>query len=327
MGDWEKIYKYIRLKGLSLVRLWREIPFVYRILMLAVISLAIYVLILLHVPVSVKSLSVGLCVFVLVGMYVCSFSFSEKIVLKSLGIKLFPLFMIRCFLLSIPFFILNVHIGLVTVSLGLVCVYFLSKVNFRSGKSLPSVYKKTSYQWLSAYRSEGVWVLIAGFLFFAVALYHKNENMSCVALGWLMCVPCFISYYAKMPEAQIWLISYRSASFLLRCKLIEMLINALLPALICIPAVMIFMPAYILLFIKLLFVFLFVDLLLLYSCYLCYPSIIMSFLCCFLFVMIWSVVTLMHPVVSACISAPFLLLLHIIVIQNLKSIRYVEPAS
>ncbi|MDR2915771.1 MAG: hypothetical protein LBV74_13205 [Tannerella sp.] len=327
MEDWEKIYKYIRLKSLSLVRLWREIPFVYQVVMLAVISLAIYALIQFRVPVSVKSLSVGLCVFVLAGVPICSFSFPEKILLKSLGLKLFPLFMIRCFLLSVPFFILNVYFGLVMVTVGLICVYFLSKVNFRSGKGFPSFYKKTSYQWLSGYRTGGVWALISGFLFFAVALYHKNENMSCVAFGWLMCVPCFVSYYTKMLDARIWLVNYRSASFLLRCKLIELLVNALLPALICLPALMIFMPAYILLFIRLLFVFLFIDMLFLYSYYLCYPSMIMSGLCCILLVMIWSVITWMHPVISVYMSAPLLLLLHILTIQNLKSIRHAELTS
>lgn len=321
-----RISEYMVIKGLSFVRMLREIPFIYQLVLTAVVGLSAYALVQIQLNINLTHIIIALGIFILADVYVCSFSFSEKILLKTLKIKMFPVFLIKSLLLGIPFFLLDISVGLITLIVGTPCGYLLSGVSVREGKSHPVFYKKSAYQWLSAFRKEGLWFLIAGFLCFGIALFHGNKNMLCAAFACLMCVPCFISYY-RMPDRRIWLVNYRNASFLIRSKLTELFINALLPALICLPLIAIWQPVYILFFAKLLLLFLFVDILCLYCYYLGYPSEVMSMLCSILIIVVWSVLMFMHPLLSLIISPLLLLLLHIVTIQNLKSILYVTPAS
>ena len=320
----EKVCKYIRIKITSLIRLFGDIPFVYKLIIVALLCFAVYALIIAPVDFTIESVTVCLCVFALTSVKFCSFSFSEKVLLKTLDIKILPLFFIRLVLLTIPFFLLNPYIGMIMISAGSMCAYFLSKVEIdgRKAKAFPSFYRKTSYQWLSSFRKGGLWVLSAGFLLFAIALYVGNNDMLYVAFGWLMCVPCAIA----LSDVRAWLVNYKNVSFLLRCKLLELFFNASLPALVCLPLVAVFIPAALILFIKLFAAFLFIDLLMFYSCYLCYPSILMPIVCLVFLISTWSAMMLMHPEITVIVSAPALLLLHILTIQNLKSILYVTPA-
>ena len=317
----ENIFKYIRIKGLSSIRLFHEIPFVYKLVMAIIVSLAVFVLLSLDLQVTVKNTSVCLCVFVLLGVSLCSFSFSEKMLLKTLGIKIFPVLFIRLLLLSIPFFLLNVYIGLIVATAGSLCVILLQDVNIRKGKRLPSFYRQTSYQWLSSFRRGGLWLLGVGFLFFVIALYQGNENMACAAFGWLMCVPCIMSYFNTM-DSCFWLTNYKSVHFLFKSKLLELLINTLLPALVCLPLVAIFMPVQLFLFVRLTAAFIFFDLLIFYCLYLNYPSLFMAIINIFIVVSVCIVVVFMHPSLSVYISAPLLLVLHVLAVQNLKSEFY-----
>lgn len=321
-----QVFKYMMIKGLSFVRMLREIPFIYQLILAAVTGLSIYVLVQIQLNLNLTNVMIALGVFILTGVYVCSFSFSEKILLKTLKIKMFPVFLIKSLLLSIPFFLLDISVGLITLLIGAPCGYLLSGVSVRKGKSYPVFYKKSAYQWLSAFRKEGLWVLVIGFLCFGIALFHGNKNMLCAAFACLMCVPCFISYY-RMPDSRIWLVNYRNTSFLIRSKLTELFMNALLPALVCLPLIAIWQPVYMLFFAKLLLLFLFVDILCLYCYYLAYPSEVMSVLCSILIIVVWSVLMFMHPLLSLITSPLLLLLLHVVTIQNLKSILYVTPES
>ena len=320
----EKICKYLRVKITSLIRLFGDIPFVYKLIMMALLCFAVYALIIAPVDFTIESIAICLCVFALTSVKFCSFSFSEKVLLKTLDIKILPLFFIRLVLLSIPFFLLNPYIGLVMISAGSMCAYFLSKVDIdgHKAKAFPSFYRKASYQWLSAFRRGGLWMLTVGFLLFVIALYVGNNNMLYAVFGWLMCVPFAIA----LSDVRAWLVNYKGVSFLLRRKLVELLFNASLPALICLPLVAIFMSAALILFVKLFIAFLFVDLMMFYGYYMCYPSPIKTFFCSVFLISTWSVMMLMHPVVTVTLSAPVLLLLHLLTIQNLKSILYVKPA-
>ena len=323
----ENIYKYIRIKALSSIRLFHEIPYVYMFVMTLIVCFAGYILlslVSLDLQVTVKSAVICLCIFVLPGMSLCTFSFSEKVLLKTLGIKIVPLLLIRLLLLSIPFFILNVFIGLIVTTVGSLCVILLQEINVRNSKwRLPVFYRQSSYQWLSSFRRGGLWMLIAGFLLFVIALYHGNENMACAAFGWLLCVPCFMSYFG-VPDSRLWLANYRSIGFLLKSKLVELLINATLPALVCLPLAAIFLPVYLPMFMRLSVVFLFVDLLFFYCTYLCYPSKIMPFICSSIIISVSLVLIVMHPFMSMSLPVPLLFVLHILYIQNLKSVLYVS---
>ena len=320
-----KISKYFRIKITSLIRLFGDIPFVYKLIVMALLCFAVYALISVQVDITIENVAVCMCVFALTSVKFCSFSFSEKVLLKTLDINILPLFFIRLVLLSIPFFLLNPYIGLVMITAGSVCAYFLSKVvaDSRKAKVFRSFYRKTSYQWLSSFRSGGLWIQVAGFLFFVIGLFHGNENMACAAFGWLMCVPCFMSYFG-VPESRFWLVNYRSVRFLLRSKLVEMFINAVLPALVCLPLAAIFMPAHLYVFMRFSAAFLFVDLLLFYCTYLCYPSKIMPFICSFIIITLSFVVIMMHPVMWMYLYVPLLLVLHVLSVQNLKSVLYVN---
>ena len=322
----KNICKYIRIKGFSYFRLLCEIQFVYKFIMTIIVGLAVFMLLSVELQVTAKSVVVSLCVFVFQGMSLCAFSFPEKMLLKTLGIKINTLLFIRLLLLSIPFFLLNVFIGLIIATIGSLFVISLQGISFRKSKRLPAFYMQTSYQWLSSFRRGGLWIQSAGFLLFAIALFQGNENMLNVAFGWLMCAPCFMSYCFNIPDSRFWLVSYRSVGFLLKSKLVELLLNTSLPALICLPLVAIFMPAALILFLKLFAAFLFIDLLIFYSYYLCYPSILMPFICLVFLISTWSAMMLMHPEITVIVSAPALLLLHILTIQNLKSILYATPA-
>jgi len=323
----KNICRYIKIKGLSSLRLFYEIPFVYKLVMTLVVGLTGYIflsLVSLDLQFTAKSAIVCLCIFVLLGIYLCAFSFSEKVLLKTLGIKIIPLLFIRLLLLSIPFFILNVHIGLIVATAGSLCVMSLQEVNVGKSKwRVPAFYRQSSYQWLSSFRRGGLWILIVGFMFFAIALYQSNENMASVAFGWLICVPCFMSYFG-VPDSRFWLANYGSVGFLLKSKLVELFINAMLPALVCLPLAAIFLPVYLPMFMRISVAFLFVDLLFFYCTYLCYPSKIMPFICSFIIITLSLVLIVMHPVLSIFLSVPLLSVLHIISVQNLKSVLYVN---
>ena len=321
----EKTCKYLRIKTTSLIRLFGDIPFVYKFILVALLCFVVYALISVQVDFTIESVAVCMCVFALTSFKLCSFSFSEKVLLKTIGIKILSLFFIRLVLLSIPFFLLNPYIGLVMITAGSVCTYFLSKVvaDSRKAKVFRSFYRKTSYQWLSSFRSGGLWIQVVGFLLFAIALYHGNENMACVAFGWLMCVPCFMSYFG-VPESRFWLVNYKNVRFLLKSKMVELLINAVFPALVCLPLAAIFLPAHLPMFMRLSVSFLFVDLLLFYCIYLCYPSKIMPFICSFIIISLWMIIIVMHPFMWIYLSIPLLLVLHVLSVQNLKSVLYVN---
>ena len=321
-----RLFKYITIKGLSCFRLFRDIPFIYKALLVVIIGLTIYVLAEAQIMASITNVMVCLCVFVLVGIKLCSLPFSETILLKTLELKVLPFLFIKCLLLSIPFFVLNIYIGLVMITIGSICVYLLSGINIRNAKAFPSLYRKTSYQWLSSFRREGLWVLLVGFILFVIALYNDNSNMLRAVFGWLMCVPCFVSYY-NTPDTQAWLVNYKGVSFLLRSKLVELLFNASLPTLICLPLVAVFIPADTFLFVKLFVAFHFVNLIMFYSNYLCYPAKLMSIFCSFILILLGLVIMFMHPEIAIAASVPVLLLLHILTIQNLKSVLYVAPTS
>ena len=315
------ICKYIRIKWLSSVRLFFEIPFIYKLVMAVFAGLGGFLLLSLDLQINAKSMTVCICIFVLLGVSICSFSFREKILLKTIGVKIFAALFIRLLLLSIPFFLLDIYIGLIAGTAGSLCVILLQGVNIRKSKRLPSFYRKTSYQWLSSFRRGGLWVLIIGFLLFAIALYHGNENMMSAAFGWLMCVPCLMSYF-NIRDSRFWLANYNSVHYMLKSKLLELFVNASLPALICLFLVAIFMPVHLLLFVKLSTIFLFVDLLIFYCVYLNYPLFIMAFINIFIIISVLLVVVFMHPVLSIYISAPLLLVLHVLAVQNLKSEIY-----
>ena len=320
----ENTCKYIKIKGLSSIRLFYEIPFVYKLVMTLIVGFTGYVLLSLDLQFTVNSAIVCFCVFVLLGMSLCAFSFSEKVLLKTLGIKIYQVLLIRLLLLSIPFFFLDIYIGLIVATAGNLCVMLLQEVNVGKSKwRVPALYRQSSYQWLSSFRRGGLWIQTVGFLFFAMALYQGNENMASVAFGWLICVPCFMSYFG-VPDSRFWLANYGSVGFLLKSKLVELFINAMLPALVCLPLAAIFLPVYLPMFMRISVAFLFVDLLFFYCTYLCYPSKIMPFICSFIIITLSLVLIVMHPALSMFLSIPLLSVLHIISVQNLKSVLYVS---
>jgi len=321
-----KLYLYLRLRSVSFYRMLREIPFVYLFLLLGVAGIAVYGLMRVDVEATGRNVIISLCVFIMA----CSairIACSEKILLKSLNISLTMVSVVKYLLLSIPFFFLNLYIGLSAVAIAWVYAVIHSKITNRpSNKKMCVFYKKTSYQWLSSFRQEGVWILLIGLFCFGIALYHKNEQMLCVVFGLLLCLPSFMSYY-RMVDNKKWLMIYKNASFLMRGKLIELVVNTIMLATVCLLLVAIFAPEHIVLFALLTLTFLYVNILTFYCYYSHYPSMLMSSVCNICLLSISVVLVVINPVIAFFVINAFFCVSHILAIQNLKYTLYVIPEA
>lgn len=320
------LYLYLKLRGVSFYRMLRDVPFVYLFLLLGIAGIAVYRLMHIDVEATGRNVIISLCVFVM-GCRAIRMARSERVLLKSLNISLVMVAVVKYLLLSIPFFFLNVYIGLSAVATAWIYAVIQSKItNRHSHKTMPVFYKKTAYQWLLYFRQEGFWILLIGLLCFFIALYHKNEQMLCVVFGLLLCIPAFFSYY-RMVDNKKWLMIYKNASFLMRSKLIELVVNTLIPAVFCLLSVVVFMPEQIVLFFLLTLAFLYVNILTLYCYYLHYSSMLMSSVTNICLLSVSVAFVMISPVIAFCVISAFFVVAHILAIQNLKYTLYVVPET
>ena len=317
---------YFRLKGLSYYRILREFPLIYLFLIAASVCAAIYGLTQIHVAFSAPNTAICLIVFIAICQQFFRISHAEKILLKSLHINILTIYIVEYVMASLLFLLLNIPIGLITIAVGVIFAFIQSKEKTRTNKKIYAFYKNTSYQWLSSFRQEGVWISFVCFFFFVVALYHENDNMLKVAFGSLICIPCYFAYY-KIPDNKAWLRIYKSSAFLMRSKLIELIINTVVPTTVYLLTAIVFRPEDPLSFALLALSLLGVNMLFFYCYYVCYPSILMSLVCFICLLSACAVLAVIYPEIVVFASCLLFCILHIIAIQNINATLYVTPEA
>lgn len=316
---------YIRLKGRSLMRLFNELPFLIRLFFVAVFILFSMLLFQMRLDVTVENILLTSLVFVLAGIRLCRLKPAECVLLKVLQVPQMPLKLLKCILLSVPFFLLNRYAGLINLTMGTVFVAcFADRQIIR--KPFRSFYRPTAYQWNSMFRSGGIWILLIGLVLLLIALYHGNRNMAYFALGWVTTFPCFVAYYS-LKDPQVWLRTYKNVPFLLFCKLKELLANTLLT--VSLPLLIAFLwdGANGLSYLACAGFFCFCNLSVFYGYYVCYSGFVLAIIvtamllfAAILFFSLW------HFLAVAAIL-PICMCLHFLAVQNLKSTIYVIPES
>ncbi|MDR2919949.1 MAG: hypothetical protein LBV72_11370 [Tannerella sp.] len=312
---------YFRLKSKSYYRLWKEFPWVIRLLLLGGFLIITYILIISHLDASLINYTVVSCVYILLGLKLCRLNPSEAVLLKVLRIPQIQIRLIKCLLLSMPFFLLDIYAGLIALILGTGIVMLIADKR-PNRKAVRSFYKATSYQWLSMFRSEGCWLLLAGLIFLMVALFHGNRNMACFSLVWLFLIPCSAAYYNRQKDPKQWLRVYKNVSFLMRKKITEVLQNILILLVVCVPLVLIFDWSAYWLYTQLFLLLIMGNVVIFHVYYACYPGMLTAIVLTGIVIFILYLLYVLAPVFFIPAGLFLLVILHIISIQNLKSAIY-----
>ncbi|MDR2145036.1 MAG: hypothetical protein LBE91_01065 [Tannerella sp.] len=311
---------YLKIKGLSSLRLAREIPFVYILLILSGLIVGFLFMIKLPVNNSFSTVSISIILYALIGIRFFSIREKEFVLLKSLNISIYTVNFIRYALWAAVFFLLTVRIGLLALLLACILPLFDKTVKF-SNPTIPSFYKKSAYQWLSAFRQSILWIFIFGGLMVIISLFYSNLNMLYVAMGILICLPCFFSFYLTGDDGS-WLRVYKNTSKLLKIKLFELMIHSLIPAIVLFPFALFLSPFFPLLQMEIIFIT--VNILIFYSFYLGFPHVLSSYILNAFFV---SVSVFLWQIIAFYAIIPTVLLiciLHIILSYHLNGLLHVK---
>lgn len=312
---------YFHLKSKSNYRLWKEFPWIIRLLLMGGIFIIAYLLFISHIDISLINYAIALVVYLLLGLKLCRLNPSETVLLKVLKISQIQIRLIKCLLLGIPFFLLDIYTGLIVLTIGAGVVVLIADKRSNQ-KTLRVFYKATSYQWLSMFRSEGCWLLLAGLILLVIALFHGNRNMTYFTLGWLFLIPCIAAYYYRQKDPKQWLRVYKDASFLLRKKLTEVLQNTMILLVVCVPLVLIFDWSAYWLYTRLFLLLIMGNVLFFYGYYACYPGMLTAMIVTGIVIFILYLLYVIYPVLFIPAGLFLLVILHILSIQNLKSAIY-----
>lgn len=312
---------YLALSGKSYWRLFHEFPIMLRLLFLLMFCGLLYFFLKVELTRSFTNYVVIYFAFVWIARWVCRISTSERVLLSLLRIPVFRIKVVKCVLLSLPFFLLDIGVATMLLTLGVITVVLLPERMKRS-KVFPAFYAPASYQWIGMYRRSGLWVLSFGLLLLGIALWQQNTNMICFALGWIIVILCFIANYNIDPPE--FLVIYKNSRFLISKKLIELIFNVALPSVFLFTLVLAVDYTNVLLYLKFISFFMYIDLLLFYCRYICYPHV-MTALALFAFLVLLSAISLVsfpaQAVAGCCLLLPFL---HHLAVNNLKSLFYHE---
>lgn len=260
---------YIKLLGKSYRRLFREFPILLQGLFLLLLGGIFFFLAKTEFVGSFTNYALVFILFVLIARWLCRISVPESVLLSLLRISVFQIKAMKCILLSLPFFLLDLSVGALLLTVGTPVVTFLPEKTTRN-KALPSFYVPASYQWRGMYRQSGIWTLSAGFLLLLIGLWHHNTHMVCFFLGWIMLIPCFLTYYNADPPQ--FLSVYKNSRFLMRKKMCELLFNSAMPTVVALMLVLTLDFSNAVLYLKLAFLFIYIALLLFYGRYIGYPQ-------------------------------------------------------
>lgn len=309
---------YFKLLARSRGRLFMEFPWVLRLLFVFLFGGGVYLLANLPFSPSVRNFAIVFVAFFLLGQLFCRLSPQEKVLLTFLKIPVLWIRVIKCLFISVFFFLVDVWVGLLAAIPGTFAVAFYSGGTSRNVRIL-SFYVPASYQWLGMFRRSGIWVLSAGMLLLLIALWHRNTNMVCFCLGWIICLPAFLTYFGQ-PDVKKFMSVYTSSRLLLRMKIREFLLNSSIPLVLCVALIFLFDFANAGLYLRFILFFLYADLLLFYFSYICYPHILTALVSCAFFVYISAGFFFSYPLITVLAGCLFWVLLHWFAVINLKSI-------
>ena len=321
----KNLHLYIKLKILSYYRLYNEFPLFIRFLFLGILLLCGYILATSYLVLSLTHYLYCLVAFLVVGNWFCKLNAKEKILIQILNIPIRALFFIRCFLVSLPFIILNLTIGVSVFLTGSFFLYFFNQIKHECKFTIPTPYSLSSYQWISSWRAEGLWLYFTGIIFTLAGLYSRNENLICFSLIWITCLPCFLAYNTYT-DSRYFLIIYKSTSFILIRKTTELIYNILISLIIPVTLILIFK------FFSLLILYCIIgvtisSLFLLYSYYCCYPNRLQAIVIFGMTLIASGTILSEIPLAGIFCSLFLLCILYFIAYLNLKSIVYAEPTS
>lgn len=312
----KQLLLYIRLSGKSYWRLFREIPFLLQIVFLLILSGILYFLAETTFTGVITNYLVVFLLFVLMGRWCCRMSSSEKVLLSFLNIPIRLIHVLKCSLLSLPFFLLDGSVGFLLLTVGTAVVIW-SPERITQNRTLPGFYVSTSYQWLGMYRVSGIWILSLGMLFLLIALWHQNTNMSNFFLGWIITLPPFFAYYTTDPPK--FLRIYKNSRFLIGKKLRELIRNIAIPTLLSLALVLLIDFSNSGLYLKPALFFIYIDLLLFYSRYICYPHTLIALALSVILIVASLAVFILYLIPGILICSLILLCLHFLAINNLKT--------
>jgi hypothetical protein len=311
---------YIRLLGKSYLRLFKEFPLLLQIIFVLLSIAILYTLSVVQLSLSVVNYAVGYISFVFAGRWICRISSPERILLAILNVPNNLVCTLKCMLLSVPSFFLDMYMGLLVLSLGTITIIFFPYKKMKTLR-MHSLYFPTSYQWLSMYRKAGIWVLIIGFLLFLIALWHQNLNLTYFSLLCIITTPCFFTYYGQKDSSKF-LSIYKNSSFLVWRKVCELLINSLIPALVCLPFLLLMDISHIELYIKCILILVYMNLLMFYCYYICYKYFFTAFILFCIIGYVSLALFISYPLIAFVVCMVVVTALHIFAIINLKSIFF-----
>lgn len=230
---------YIKLRLLSSYRIFSELPLLIRLLAAGLLFVFGYALVLSDLTCTISHYLYCLGIYVLVGKWFCGGDPKEKMLVKTLEIPTRLFFIVKGIVLSIPFFLLNVLIGTLLLPSGLFVLFLLSRVKHRKSFVVPSFFCPTSYQWISAWRMEGMWIYLGGILLLIAGLRYMNGKLVRFAILWIICLPCFFAYYKQM-DPRSFLNVYKNPCLLLWKKSRELWMNSLLSLFIPVILILVF---------------------------------------------------------------------------------------
>ena len=316
------IVAYLKIKCLSSYRIFKEFPLPIRLILLPALILIGYVLSIQNIAPSVTNYLYCLGAFLVIGKWLCGIHAHESILVKSLGIPLRCILVLKCMLLGIPFMLLNGLIGGAVVVSGSFILYILSSVNKSFRFALPSFYMTESYQWLSSWRAEGVWGYLLGLFLTCMGLYSGNRNLIYFSLLCTSCLSCFFIYY-RMIDPLPFLTIYKNPSCLIQKKTVELLVNTSLSLAVSVILLLLFLPikAFPILWIA---GGILGNCLLLYTYYCCYPSMLKALIVLCSVLIVLTAIGIENPLYGLAALLLLLPTLYFIAHRNLKSILYVN---
>lgn len=314
----------LRIECLSVYRLFRAFPFPYQLLLVLAAAAAVLFLFRIKFEVAWWSLLLSVLLFVVAGQSFCRIDGTKRVLLKTLDVTLFPLFLLKCLVLSLPFFVLHVYAGLMVLVAGSAAVWWLVQQKRNVG-SLPSFYVSSSYQWLSMFRKGGIGVLLLGVFVFVAGVVYQNPNLVVFALGWQLILPCFQAYYSQN-DPKAFVREYKGARLLV-CKLQELLFNSLLPVVLPVCIACVFAGSHGAFYLRWVAFFVYVDVLMYYTYYFFYNRAVFLSLIFLAVAAFFSFqLFVMHPMGALIVFPLFIGLLHLLTTSRLKRVLY-EPST
>lgn len=321
---------YLRLKICSSLRLFNAFPIVAKVLFIVIAVVFGYLLTKIEYVHDASYFGWTTLIFILLGMAVCRIKHTETVLLKSLHIPFSFIFLVRCVLLSIPFLLTDWSWGFLSVMAGTPFVVFFSLYRKRLGGSGMSILHHlrfpglfgAAYQWVSAYRTDVLWVVVIGSMLFLIALANKNPDMALAMMGFVVCYAGFSAYYIRRDSAAFLRI-YKHASFMMVRKAKEAFFFSVIPLCWFLPLSGFVFPDSVLTFAGLSISLLYANMILMYSSYVFYPNTLIPLIVSTVLFLISAVLFVVFPMLFAAgLFAVILFLSHYAAVSNLKSPAY-----